>query len=153
MLACGSPMSNRDLWCSEHSCGADPLAYTTDDEHVELLAHVLDNINAASGLALRIDADGSPVAFEPVVLGREGQPVCGVTKVAMWAGEAVSVDVEIATVHIPGCTPQWAVLRHEILCHALRRVGDNAHTESGVCSVNGMAGPSIDEESLSFALD
>lgn len=145
---CSSAMTHVDEWCAEHACDTEPLAFTTDGAHTELLTHVLDNINAASGLSLHVSDRGAPVAFAPVALSKEGEPVCGTTHVAWAAGETLSVELVIATEWVPGCVPQWAVLRHEIACHALRNEQDAEHTESGICSSESVAGPAFDQLSL-----
>lgn len=141
---CGSPMSRLDEWCADHVCDADPMAFTTDDAHVDVLSVALDNINAASGLELRVDSAGSPVRFMPVVMGEDAKPICGATLVMMRGRVVGSVDVDVST-EVDGCTPQWATIRHEIMCHALSQ---GSHTETGVCSVNGAAYQRIDDLSL-----
>jgi hypothetical protein len=151
LAACGAAPTNQELWCAEHACNTEPGAFTTDDEHADLLAVALDNINEATGAGLRMSDKGSSVLWEPVVMGSKGFPVCGITEVARWSDKVVSTEVVIASEHVEGCTPQWSVIRHEIMCHALN--ASEGHTLTGVCSEFGSGEETIDDISAVWMLN
>jgi hypothetical protein len=139
-----------DAHCAEHTCDFDPLSFDPEPEALRITEIALDNINERTGAGLTISDDGMKVAVQSVVIGNAGAPVCGVTFTALDvdSGERVSVDIFIATEHVDGCTPQWAVLRHEMACHAMAPGAE--HTANGVCSPYGSGDVEFDDESAAL---
>jgi hypothetical protein len=133
-------------WCLDHTCDYAALTFIADAGHEGALESAIDNLNQRADLGLFIGAYGVPVHFVPTVVDQNGESKCGITQIGWVHGQVISLDIYIATEHLDGCVPQWAVVRHEIACHALHPSAE--HTESGVCSAYSTGGIDIDGMSM-----
>lgn len=150
MIGCSGSYPDTNMhgqWCLNHTCDYAPGTFTVDAGDEGIVQSAVNNLNQRAGLGLLVEPFGIPVHFQPEVIAG-GESLCGVTTVGMIDGEVISLDIFIATEHLEGCVPQWAVVRHEIACHALHPTAP--HTASGVCSPTSQGTAAIDDVSLAF---
>lgn len=141
-----------DLWCASHRCDAVPMAFEERaPEGHGGLASAIRTVNAASGLELKEDPWGTIIRWAPEVYDTNGVRSCGTTTITKAGKEVLSIEIWIASEWMPGCKPDWMVIRHEIMCHAL--TGGEGHIETGICSPGASSTVEVDEESLRFMCD
>lgn len=148
MIACSGAYPGPNMhgqWCATHTCDFAPGTFTADPNSEATVESAINNLNQRAGLALYAGPFGVPVHFQPEVIV-DGESLCGVTQVGKFADEVISLDIYIATEHLDGCVPQWAVVRHEIACHALHPLAE--HTASGMCSSTSQGTAAIDDVSM-----
>lgn len=141
-----------DLWCASHRCDAVPMAFEERaPEGHGGLASAIRTVNEASGLELREDPWGIVIQWAPEVYNNDDERLCGSTVITRAGKEVLGIEIWIASEWMPGCRPEWMVIRHEVMCHAL--TGGEGHIETGICSPEASGTAEVDKESLRFMCD
>lgn len=151
--ACGElpfePESEAEAWCSTHRCDYVDAAFELESpEFAPDVTRALEQLANVSREPIGFDDFGIPMAFVPVALDLEGDPVCGVTTITTVKGPRRILSIEIAvSTEVEGCPAAWVTVRHEVACHAIPGLGAT-HTESGACAASGGGGEAMDALSL-----
>lgn len=149
LCGCSAQMPGYNMfanWCLDHTCDYADGTFTPDLGHEAEVAVAAGNLNSQTDLDLVVLPGGIPVHFVAAVFDQDGESVCGITLVGKLDDEVMSIDISIATEHLDGCLPAWAIVRHEIACHALHPLA--THTLTGMCSPTSMGELTIDDVSM-----
>lgn len=126
-------------WCQTHRCNYGELSFDPDSELSASVGIAVDSLNMASGLEIVVDHElGIPIHLVPETSGGSVAH-CAQTVVTHAGNDILSIEIQISANPPDGCSPQWAIIRHEIGCHALNpfSLGDvdsEGHTKTGMCS-------------------
>ena len=154
---CGVAQSGSENWCEGHRCNYVDLAFDPGPELLDETQAAMKNINNATELGLDLDGQGIVVRAVPRAYGADGDWVCGITEIARDkdSSETLSIEIQIGLDNPDGCMPVWAIIRHEIACHALGEGGlahpstlDGGHARDGVCSPTGNDLTGLDDAAL-----
>ena len=103
-------------WCAEHTCGWEPMTYSSAAENAEVLVAALDILSAATGAEFKMGEFGIPTSFESGVPEACEGKACGCTVITY---RVSSMELLSQAIHVSSdavrCGDTVRTLAHEIM--------------------------------------